>query len=70
MLAADAVLVVAPEYDGRGMFVELGAALARCRDGDLEHLVVIGPIKHQSVVYHHPSVSRVATVNELLDGLT
>lgn len=30
---ADAVLVVASEHDGRGMFVELGAALAWARRG-------------------------------------
>lgn len=29
VLTADAVLIVASEHDGRGMFVELGAALAR-----------------------------------------
>lgn len=70
VLAADAVLVVATEYDGRGMFVELGAALARVRNGDLEHLVVVGPIRHESVFYYHPAVRRVTAVNEWLDGLT
>lgn len=38
VLAADAVLVVASEHDGRGMFVELGAALARACRGDLDHV--------------------------------
>ena len=35
-VAADAVLVVASAHDGRGMIVELGAALARVRNGDRE----------------------------------
>lgn len=64
VLAADAVLVVASQYDGRGMFVELGAALARVRNGDLEHLVVVGPIRHHSVFYYHPLVRRVTDVDE------
>ena len=36
VIAADAVLVVASQHDGRGMFVELGAALARATRGDLD----------------------------------
>ena len=69
VLAADAVLVVASEQDGRGMFVELGAALARAERGDLEHVVVIGQIRHESVFYYHPSVQRWGTVNEWLSSL-
>ncbi|MGL5928482.1 MAG: hypothetical protein ACRCY8_06065 [Dermatophilaceae bacterium] len=68
VLAADAVLVVAGD-DGRGMFVELGAALARADRGDLRHIVVIGPITHDSVFYHHPAVQRVSDVAEWLAGL-
>lgn len=34
VMAADAVLVIASEHDGRGMFVELGAALARAQRGN------------------------------------
>ncbi|HET7531978.1 MAG TPA: hypothetical protein VFJ83_02430 [Nocardioidaceae bacterium] len=69
VLRADAVLVVASEHDGRGMFVELGAALARARHGDLEHVVVIGPIRHESVFYYHPAVRRVSAVDEWLASL-
>ncbi|MFZ5846883.1 hypothetical protein [Nocardioides pakistanensis] len=47
VLDADAVLVVASEHEGRGMFVELGAALSRASRGDLEHVVVVGPIQGQ-----------------------
>ena len=69
VLTADAVLVVASDHDGRGMFVELGAALARAQRGELEHVVVIGPIRHESVFYYHPAVLRVAAVDEWLAGL-
>jgi hypothetical protein len=51
------------------MFVKLGAALARAERGDLEHVVVIGQIRHESVFYYHPSVQRWGTVNEWLSSL-
>lgn len=66
VLTADAVLVVASEHDGRGMFVELGVALAQARRGELEHVVVVFAIRHESVIYYHPAVLRVATVDEWL----
>lgn len=69
VLTADAVLVVASEHDGRGMYVELGAALARARQGGLTHVVVVGHVHHESVFYYHPAVLRVATVEEWLNRL-
>ena len=64
VIAADAVLVVASRHDGRGMFVELGVALARASRGDLDHVVLIGEIHHESVFYFHPLVQRVPTVED------
>ena len=69
VIAADAVLVIASEHDGRGMFVELGAALARAQQGDLAHVVVVGEIRHESVFYFHPAVQRVASIREWLDRI-
>ena len=69
VLAADAVLVVASQHDGRGMFVELGAALARATGGDLEHVVLVGEIRHESVFYLHPLVQRVPTIEHWLAEL-
>mgnify|MGYP001135463269 CR=1 FL=1 len=66
VLAADAVLLVASEHEGRGMYVELGAALARARRGELQHVVVVGQIRHESVFHFHPVVQRVATVQDWL----
>ena len=49
VIAADAVLVVASEQDGRRKFVELGAALALAQQGELAHVVLVGEILHESV---------------------
>ena len=69
VIAADAVLVVASQHDGRGMFVELGAALTRASRGELDHVVLIGEIHHESVFYFHPLVQRVPTVEDWLARL-
>ena len=69
VLAADAVLVVASEHEGRGVYVELGAALARASAGALQHVAVLGPVHHQSVFFHHPAVTRWVTVEAWLDSL-
>ncbi|MGL5818828.1 MAG: hypothetical protein ACRCZD_20470 [Phycicoccus sp.] len=69
VLAADALLVVAGEHDGRGMFAELGAALAMAERGDLRHIVIVGPRRHDSVFFYHPAVQRVSDVDEWLAGL-
>lgn len=69
VLAADAVLVLATENDGRGMFVELGAALAAARrSGAVKDIAVIGQIRHESIFYFHPAVTRAADVDEWLAG--
>ncbi len=69
VLTADAVLVVAPEHEGRGVYVELGAALACASAGALQHVAVLGPIQHQSVFFHHPAVTRWVGVEAWLDSL-
>lgn len=69
VLSADAVLVVMSEHDGRGMFVELGAALSRASRGDLDHVVIVGSIRHESVFYYHPAIQRVSAVDDWLASL-
>lgn len=67
VMVADAVVVLASgAQPGRGLFVELGAALARAELGLLRHVVVVGAIVHESVFYFHPRVRRVPTVEEWL----
>lgn len=70
VMAAEAVVVVASSAEpGRGLFVELGAALARAELGLLDHVVVLGPVEHDSVFYSHPHVRRVDRVEEWLAEL-
>ena len=69
VMEADAVLVIASDHDGRGMFVELGAALARAEQRELVHVVVVGEIRHESVFYFHPAVQRVPSVQDWLEQL-
>lgn len=67
VMRADAVLVVASSAEpGRGLFVELGVALARAELGLLSHVVAIGPIVHDSVFWHHPHVRLVEDVQSWL----
>jgi hypothetical protein len=66
VIAAEAVLVEASRHDGRGMFVELGAALACASRGELDHVVIVGEIHHESVFYFHPLVQRVSAVEDWL----
>jgi hypothetical protein len=67
VMTADAVVVLASSAEpGRGLFVELGAALARAELGRLDHVVVVGEIVHESVFHFHPCVRRVRAVDEWL----
>ncbi|NPC96977.1 hypothetical protein [Nocardioides sp. zg-DK7169] len=69
VLSAEAVLVVMSDEEGRGMFVELGAALARAHRGELQHVVLLGPIGRESVFYFHPAVQRMTSVDEWLASI-
>ncbi|CAN0511949.1 unnamed protein product, partial [Phaeothamnion confervicola] len=42
---------------------------ARAREGDLAHVVVVGPVHHDSVFFYHPAVQRASTVEEWLASL-
>lgn len=70
VLDADAVLLVASDLPGRGMFVEFGAALARAQRHELEHVIVLGSGSDVgSVFFFHPAVRRYASVQTWLDSL-
>jgi hypothetical protein len=70
VMTADAVIEIASSPEpGRGLFVELGAALARAEMGLLHHVVAVGTIVHESVFCYHPRVRRVGTVQEWLAGV-
>lgn len=53
----------------RVYFVELGAALTRASRGELDHVVIVGEIHHESVFYFHPLVQRVPAVEDWLSQL-
>lgn len=69
VLAADALVLVANEQPGRGMFVELGAALARVEGGQEMQVVVVGSRTSDSVFYFHPAVQRHSTVGDWLKSV-
>ncbi len=64
VIEADAVVVVASHHDGRGMFVELGAALACDAVDEPKQIVVVGSIQRESIFYLHPRVQRVVTIDD------
>jgi hypothetical protein len=66
VLEADALVLVANEQPGRGMFVELGAALACVARGQSMEVVVVGSQADDSVFYFHPAVQRYVSVTDWL----
>lgn len=69
VLEADALVLVANDRPGRGMFVELGAALARAESGQRVQVAVVGSSTADSVFYFHPAVQRHATVADWLSSV-
>jgi hypothetical protein len=54
------------ETPGKGMYVELGAALGRAQSGDRIKLYVIGKLNHSSIFYLHPAVRQVESIQDVL----
>ncbi len=71
ILAADAFLMLTThaEEAGRGMYVELGAALLRAELGLLRHVCIVGELTHETVFYFHPLARRFPTLTECLQFL-
>lgn len=70
VLEADAyVILTSNERAGKGMYVELGAALARASTGALSSVAVIGPKNHESIFYYHPALAHFETIEEYVDHL-
>lgn len=61
VMVADAVLVLPGPGNGKGLFVELGAALSRVLRGDAVRVGVLGD-RDQSVFLRHPVVEQVRDV--------
>ena len=63
------VLVSDNEAVGKGMYVELGAALAAHQLRNSPKVYVIGPRNHLSVFYLHPIVVHMDTIEDVIADL-
>ncbi|HSX31948.1 MAG TPA: hypothetical protein VLF43_01700 [Candidatus Saccharimonadales bacterium] len=52
---------------GKGMYVELGAALALCEATGKPDVFITGAMHHLSVFYLHPKVVQAATIDDVLN---
>lgn len=67
VLAADVYILISDNKEpGKGMYAELGAALALKELRGSPEVFVVGPQHHQSIFYLHPSVRSVAELEEVL----
>ena len=64
VLEADLVVVLATGAPARGLYVELGAALACVERGEAKEVVVVGEGLGDSVFFQHPAVQRAPSVEE------
>lgn len=54
---------------GKGMYVELGAALALNQTTGSPDIYIVGPMNHMSLFYLHPNATHLTTTKELLAEL-
>ncbi len=54
---------------GKGMYAELGAALALNITVQSPKVYILGSLNHMSVFYFHPSVVRLNSIDELIEAL-
>lgn len=55
---------------GKGMYVELGAALAEAAKGQLRHVAIVGRRLHESIFYYHPCLRHYETIESYLAALS
>ncbi len=68
VLTCDAFMILTSnEVAGHGMYAELGAALVRAEAGQLDHVLVIGERRHETVFYYHPQVRHFNTIAQGLE---
>lgn len=63
------ILVSSNQKPGKGMYVELGAALALKKKTGKPDIYIIGPLNHLSIFYLHPGIKRFTTLEQLLEKL-
>lgn len=70
VLDSDAfILVTTNEKVGKGMYVELGAALAKSALSGLPNIYAFGPRNHSSIFYFHDYVIPNMTLDQIIDDL-
>lgn len=57
------------ENVGKGMYVELGAAIALNATTGSPRIYIVGEMNHSSIFYWHPSVILGRTVDEILEEM-
>lgn len=68
--AADSdVFVLLGNKSGRGSHMELGAAIESRRRTGSPQIFVIGELKDDSLIYFHPYVNRVESIEEVLKSV-
>jgi hypothetical protein len=70
VVACDAYVICTDNSKaGKGMYAELGAALALHTTSGLPNIYLLGAMNHMSVFYFHPAVERLNSVDELIAAL-
>lgn len=70
VVAADVYVLMSDNKNvGKGMYAELGAALALKELTGKPELYVVGPMNHLSIFYLHPSISHLENIDELIASL-
>jgi hypothetical protein len=70
ILSADAFILMSDNRErGKGMYVELGAALALAglRSRQIQ-VYIVGPMNHESIFYYHPLVAHKETLEEVVSS--
>lgn len=69
VLDADAYVICSDNEDaGKGMYVELGAAIAMAERGSMR-VYLLGGMNHMTIFYFHPKVQKIDSIEELLEEL-
>ncbi len=63
------VLISDNEKQGKGMYVELGAALSLHEKFGKPSIYIVGPLNHSSVFYYHPAVTLLESDKDFLREL-
>jgi len=57
------------ELPGKGMYVELGAAIALNETRSSPRVFLVGKLNHMSIFYFHPSVKIFDTIDQVIEEL-